>query len=368
MVLKKEPQLLRQSLLALASLSVLAACGSETPPADMETTAPQAEATSQPREITGTVNVYSARHYDSDAAIYRQFTEETGIKVNLLEAGSDQLIQRLQSEAEFSPADVLITVDAGRLWRAVEGDVFQPLSDETLAERVPEAFRDPEGLWWGITKRARVIVYNKEKGLPEGLETYEDLADPAYRGQICMRSSTNIYNISLLASIIERDGAAAAQEWADGVVANFARPPQGNDTSILRSIAEGECGIGLANTYYIARFGASDDMATKDIYDSIGILFPNQETSGTHVNVSGIGLTKYAKNKENAIALMEFLTRPDIQTAFSSGNNEYPINPDTETAPQVEELGTFREDDLHVAALGENQTQAVMVFDRAGWN
>lgn len=358
--------MLRFQLPSLLAVCFLAACGSNSPSTSPTKDSAAFECT-DPAPANGAVNVYSARHYDSDRAIFDRFTCETGIKVNLLEAESDQLIQRLRSEAEFSPADVLITVDAGRLWRGVEADVFRPLENETLAARVPAEFRDPDGKWWGITKRARVIVYNKADGLPEGLSTYEDLSDPAYSGQICMRSSTNIYNISLMASIIERDGEAAAQEWAEGVVSNFARPPQGNDTSILRSIAEGECALGLANTYYIARFGASSDAGTRSIYDRVGILFPNQDTSGTHVNVSGIGLTKFAKNPEKAVQLIEFLTRPDIQTEFSSGNNEYPVNPKAEVAPQVVELGDFREDDLHVTALGQNQTEAVMVFDRAGW-
>ncbi len=344
---------------SLALCFGLAACGGSSPDEATETSAAPANA--------GVVNVYSARHYDSDHALYDQFEAETGIRVNLLEGESEQLIQRLVNEAEFSPADILITVDAGRLFRAVEADVFQPLDDELLQSRVPDYFRDPNNLWYGFTKRARVIVYNKSEGAPEGLTTYEDLANPDYQGEVCMRSSSNIYNISLLASIVERDGEEAAQEWAEGVVENFARPPQGNDTSILQSIAAGECGIGLANTYYIARFAASDNPELRAVYDNIGIIFPNQDGSGTHVNVSGGGLTQYAPNRENAIELLHFLTREDVQTAFSAGNNEYPVNLEAELAPQVSGLGAFREDDLQVTALGTNQATAVRVFDRAGW-
>ena len=326
----------------------------------------QAKADAKP--ITGSVNVYTARHYDSDLALYKEFTAETGIKVNLLEGNSDQLIQRLENEAEFSPADVLITVDAGRLWRGVERGVFQTLDDPALFNRVPANVRDIQGNWIGLTKRARVIVYNKEAGEPEGLTEYADLADPAYKGKVCMRSSTNTYNLSLMASIVARKGEAAAEDWAKGVVANFARSPQGNDISLLKAVAAGECGLTLANTYYIARLGVSANPADRAVYDKLGIIFPNQGTTGTHVNVSGIGITKHAPRRENALKLIEFLTRDDIQTEFSSGNNEYPAVVDVPAAPQVIALGHFTEDDLDVSELGVNQAAAVKVFDRAGWN
>lgn len=316
----------------------------------------------------GLVNVYTARHYDSDLALYEQFTEETGIQVRLLEGNSDQLIQRLESEGEWSQADVLITVDAGRLWRAVDEGVFQTLNAPDISERIPSNLKDLDDHWIGLTTRARVIVYNKEDGAPEGLTDYADLADPAFEGEVCMRSSTNTYNQSLMASIVARDGEAAAEEWAEGVVANFARPPQGNDISLLKSVAAGECGLTLANTYYIARLGASSDPEDRAVYDKLGIIFPNQDSSGTHVNVSGIGITAYAPNRDNALKLVEFLTREDIQLAFSSGNNEYPAALGVEAAPQVKALGSFEADDLHATELGSYQEAAVKVFDRAGWN
>ena len=348
------------SLAIAASAFLVVACqGQNEAPTTKETSTPVAD--------HGVVNVYSARHYDSDLALYDEFTAETGIKVNLLEGESDQLIQRLVNEAEFSPADVLITVDAGRLWRGVERDVFQPLTDEELISRVPDAFRAPGNEWIAFTKRARVIVYNKEEGAPEGLTDYDDLADPAYKDELCMRSSTNTYNLSLLASIVAREGEERAEEWTRGVVANFARPPQGNDISLLRSVAAGECGLTLANTYYIARLAVSDSEADREVYSKLGIIFPNQETSGTHVNVSGGGLTKYATNVENGLELLRFLTRKDVQAEFSSGNNEYPTVEGADVAPQVSALGSFVEDDANVSLLGVNQAAAVMVFDRAGW-
>lgn len=346
----------RTTVLSLTLCLSLMACSGDAPKSDAPAVADN-----------GSINVYSARHYDSDQALLDEFTAETGIKVNILEGNSDQLIQRMVNEAEFSPADVLLTVDAGRLWRGVEDGVFQPLDDETLLNRVPENMRDTDGNWIALTKRARVIVYNKEEGAPEGLTTYEDLSDPAYAGEICMRSSTNTYNQSLMASIVARDGEAAAQQWAEGVVSNFARPPQGNDISLLRSVAAGECGLTLANTYYIARLAISPSEADRAVYQNIGIIFPNQETSGTHVNISGIGIARFAPHRDKALKLIEFLSRDDMQSEFSKGNNEYPAVPGVEAAPQVLALGSFREDDLHASQLGEHQAEAVRVFDRAGW-
>ena len=205
------------------------------------------------------VNLYSSRHYDTDQALYDNFTEATGIKVNLIEAGADELIARIQSEGVSSPADLLITVDAGRLWRAEQAGIFQPVNSAVLVDRLPDNMRHPGGLWMGLSKRARVIVYNRAAGMPEPLGTYADLANPAHQGKVCIRSSSNIYNISLMASIVARDGEAAAEEWAAGVVANFARTPQSNDTGQIRAVASGECGIAIANTYYLARLAASED-------------------------------------------------------------------------------------------------------------
>ncbi|MBB4659402.1 Fe(3+) ABC transporter substrate-binding protein [Parvularcula dongshanensis] len=320
-----------------------------------------------PAAAQGEVNVYSARHYDTDLALYDEFTAATGIEVNLLEAEADVLIERVRAEGEFSPGDVLITVDAGRLWRAEEAGILAPIQSDLLDERLPDHLRDPEGRWFGLSTRARIIIYDKSKGLPESLSTYEDLADPIHRGEVCVRSSSNIYNISLLASIVENDGAAAAEDWAKGVVANLARRPQGNDTTQITSVASGECRISIVNTYYLARFAASDDPRAKEVFDSIGVVFPNQDDRGTHVNISGAGVLKYAPHRENAIRFIEYLTENRAQGYFANGNNEYPAAKGVEASSAVESLGTFKADEINVTALGENQAEAVRIFDRAGW-
>lgn len=315
----------------------------------------------------GEVNIYSSRHYDTDLALYEDFTAETGIEVNRIEADADALIERIGSEGEFSPADLLITVDAGRLWRAEEAGILSPVESDLLAERLPVYLRHPDGLWFGLSTRARVIIYNKEAGVPEGLDSYADLADPAFRGDICIRSSSNIYNISLLSSIIAHRGEDAAEDWAKGVVANFARDPQGNDTAQIESVAAGECRIAVVNSYYLARFagGEGEERAT---FDALGVIFPDQDGVGTHINVSGAGVTTYAPNRENAIRFLEYLTSESAQRYFADGNNEYPAVAGMKANSAVEQLGEFRPDTLNASEIGRNQAKAVQVFDRAGWN
>ena len=311
------------------------------------------------------VNVYSARHYDTDLQLYDRFTETTGVRVNLIEGSSDGLIERILNEGEFSPADMLITVDAGRLWRAAEQGVFQSVESEILTDRVPAHLRDPDGLWFGLSKRGRVIVYNKASGLPDGISRYEDLADESLRGQVCMRSSGNIYNLSLLGSFIEHHGEEGAQTWAEGVVANFHRSPQGNDTAQLRAVAAGECGVSIANTYYIGRLMGSEDEADNAVTEAIGVLFPNQDDRGAHVNISGAGITRHAPNRDNAVAFLEYLTSDFAQRLFAEGNNEYPVVGDA-TGP-IAKLGTFKEDAVNASVLGANQALAVQTFDKARW-
>lgn len=315
----------------------------------------------------GEVNLYSSRHYDTDLALYEDFTAQTGIEVNLIEADADALIERIQSEGELSPADLLITVDAGRLWRAEEAGVLSPVESDALAERLPIYLRHPDGLWFGLSTRARVIIYNKEAGEPEGLENYADLADPEFKGDVCIRSSSNIYNISLLSSIIANRGEEAAEQWAKGVVANFARAPQGNDTAQIEAVAAGECRIAVVNTYYLARFagGSEEEQA---LYDRLGVIFPDQDGNGTHINISGAGLVKTAPNRENAIRFLEYLTSESAQRYFADGNNEYPAVSGLNANSAVEKLGSFKPDTLNASEIGSNQRLAVEIFDRAGWN
>ena len=315
----------------------------------------------------GELNLYSSRHYDTDIALYENFTEATGIKINLIEAGADELIERIKSEGEASPADLLITVDAGRLWRAEQAAIFQPINSPILSERLPDNMRHPGGLWVGLSKRARVIVYHAEAGLPNPLSDYSDLANPAHQGKVCIRSSSNIYNISLMAAMVSRMGEAAAEEWAAGLVANFARTPQSNDTGQIRAVASGECQIGVANTYYLARLAASDDPADQAVSSAVKIIFPGQEGNGTHVNISGAGLVSTSPNPENAIKFLEYLTSEPAQLLFANGNNEYPAVPGIAPTSAVVGLGEFSEDRLNAAELGINQAAAIMVFDRAGW-
>lgn len=348
-----------KKMLMAASVLALAACGQGDETSD--------NSAAETQEIVGEVNVYSSRHYDTDLAMYDEFTEATGIKVNLIEAGADALIERIKSEGEYSPADILITVDAGRLWRAEEAGVLAPVESEILNTRVPENVRHPNGLWFGLSKRARVIIYNKAAGKPENLDTYADLADPSNAGKVCIRSSSNIYNISLMAGIVSHDGAEVAEDWAKGVVNNFARAPQSNDTGQIEAVASGECGIALVNTYYLARYVASSDPEKNAVADAVGIIFPDQEGRGTHVNISGAGVVKSAPNRENAIKFIEYLTEDRAQNYFANGNNEYPVVVGVAPAAAVVSLGTFKEDVLNASQLGTNQAEAVRVFDRAGW-
>ena len=311
------------------------------------------------------VNVYSARHYDTDMALYENFTKMTGINVNLIEGRSDSLIERIKSEGDFSPADILITVDAGRLWRAEQQGIFQSVESEILNNRIPSHLRDSKGMWFGLSKRARVVVYNEAEGLPEGFSDYEDLANQNLVGRVCMRSSSNIYNLSLMASLIDAIGEEQALTWAKGVVSNFARKPQSNDTGQLRAVASGECGVTIANTYYLGRLMNSDQAKDKEVINKISVLFTNQDGRGTHVNVSGAGITKKAPNRINAIRFLEYLTSDEAQRLFAEGNNEFPIVGEP-TGP-IANLSVFNEDKLNASRLGVQQTQAVKIYDQAGW-
>ena len=313
------------------------------------------------------LNLYTSRHYQTDEALYERFTELTGIRVNRLEGKGDALIERIRNEGANSPADLLITVDAGRLWRAEQAGLFQPAGSAVLEARVPEHLRHPEGLWFGFSSRARLIFYNKDTISAGEIETYEDLADPRWKGKVCIRSSSNIYNQSLMAAMIEAHGEAGAEDWARGVVANFARHPQGGDTDQLRSVAAGECQIAVANSYYYARLLESDKEADRETAARLGVVFPNQAGRGTHVNVSGAGVLAHAPNREAAVEFLEYLLGEQAQHYFADGNNEYPIVNGVAPNSALKKMGSFNSDAVNVAVLGENQPTALRIFDRAGW-
>ncbi|MGM0460711.1 MAG: Fe(3+) ABC transporter substrate-binding protein [Bacteroidota bacterium] len=313
------------------------------------------------------VNVYSARHYDTDLELYDRFTEETGIEVNLIEGGSDELIERINSEGVNSPADVLITVDAGRLWRAKEAGVLQQHRSDELNRVVPEQLRDLDDMWVGLSKRVRGIIYHKDRVEPDELEGYWDLTDEKWEGRICIRSSNNIYNQSLVASLIETHGVEDTEEWAAGLVANFARDPQGGDTDQIRAVAAGECDIAVANHYYLARLMNSDDSEDQDVANAVDIHFPGEEDGGTHVNISGAGVAANSPNREHAVAFLEYLATEEAQELYAVANNEFPIVDGMMLPEVLQSFGTFESDAVNVTSYGENNPEAIRLMDRAGW-
>ncbi|MBR2512480.1 MAG: Fe(3+) ABC transporter substrate-binding protein [Halomonas sp.] len=317
--------------------------------------------------LANEVNIYSARHYDSDEILYSAFTEETGIKVNVLEGDSDQLMQRMRREGIASPADVMLTVDAGRLWRAEQDGLFQAVDSEELNERIPESMRHPEGKWFGFSQRARVIFYNRENFDPSQIATYEDLADPQFEGQVCIRSSNNIYNQSLLASMIEHHGEEGAEEWAKGVVNNLARSPEGGDTDQILGTASGECNLAVANHYYYVRLLHSDNASDREAARKVGVIFPNQDDRGTHINVGGAGLVANARNAENGIRFLEFLASDQAQEVLAERNYEFPIAEGIKKDPVLESWGDFARDGVNINVLGENNPEAIRIFDRVDW-
>lgn len=349
---------------AVASLSLLTVVGCANPSADQNAAT---DTGSPPSATTGEINIYSSRHYDTDDALYDTFTNETGIKVNLIEGKDDELIERIKNEGSNSPADILLTVDAGRLWRAEEEGLLQPVKSEVLETNIPASLRDPDGYWFGLAKRARVIVYNKDTVDPSELSTYEDLADPKWKGRVCIRSSTNIYNQSLLGSMIESDGAEATETWAKGIVANLAREPEGGDTDQILAVAAGQCDVAVVNHYYWARLASSDVAEEQDAASKTAVFFPNQDGRGTHVNISGAGVIATSPNSDSAIAFLEYLTSPEAQEIFAQGSMEFPVVAGVEEPPVVASLDDFKEDAINVSSYGENNPEAVQIADRVGW-
>jgi iron(III) transport system substrate-binding protein len=318
------------------------------------------------------LNLYNSRHYDTDEALYANFTRATGIKINRIEDSEDKLMERMRAEGRNSPADVLVTVDAGRLGRAVEMGLLQPAKSKALEEAIPANLRHPDGYWYGFSKRVRVIVYNKDRVKPSDLKSYEDLADPKWKGRIAIRSSTNVYNQSLTGALLAAHGEAKTEAWARGIVANMVRPPRGGDTDQIKAIAAGEGDVAVVNNYYYARLVRSAKPDEKAIADKVGIFFPNQgaqgpEGRGTHVNISGAGVAANAPNKDAAIKFLEYLATPEAQAIFAEGNNEFPAIKGAKLSPLLAQWGEFKEDKVDAALFAKNNAEALKIMDRAGW-
>jgi iron(III) transport system substrate-binding protein len=312
------------------------------------------------------VNIYSSRHYDTDDALYQAFTEATGIKVNRIEGEADELIARIKAEGANSPADIILTVDAGRIWIADEEGLLQPVSSEVLETRLPDHLRHPQGHWFGLSQRARIIFYARDR-VENPPQTYEALADPQYEGRICIRSATNIYNLSLMSAMIDHLGEDGARDWATGLLNNLARPPAGGDTDQLKGLVSGECDIAVANTYYFLRALNEQVDGLTGSTDNIGWVWPNQDTTGAHVNIAAAGVAANAPNRDNAVAFLEFLTEEASQIHFANQNYEYPAVPGVPIGEGPASLGEFRADTLNLAILGENQPLAQQIFNEIGF-
>ena len=315
------------------------------------------------------VNLYTSRHYQTDEALYENFTKATGIEVNRIEGKEDGLMERMRHEGANSPADVFMTVDAGRLWQAEEAGLLQPVESKMLEQRIPAHLRHPEGKWFGFSTRARAIFVDKSKVKPGEIARYEDLADPKWKGKVCIRSSSNIYNLSLMGALIDEHGEAKAQEWAEGVVANFGRAPAGGDTDQLKAVAAGECAVAVANHYYYVRLMKSSKPEDKSVADKLAIVWPNQADRGVHVNISGAGVAAHAPHKAAAVKFLEYLASDEAQGYFASGNNEFPAVPGETQNPALREIAGdgFKVDPVNVSVYGENQALAQKIYDRAGW-
>ncbi|OMF56769.1 Fe(3+) ABC transporter substrate-binding protein [Paenibacillus sp. FSL R5-0490] len=354
-------KLLKPFIATTALTLALAGCGGEgTSEGDKE----KDTASKKEEQV---VNVYTARHYEADEQVYKDFTEDTGIKVNVVKGEAEELIERLKREGESTEADLFITVDGGVLAHAKDNDILQPVESDVISGNVPENLRDKENKWIGMATRARVIVYSKDRVSPDQLSTYEDLTSDKWKGKVLARSSTSLYNQSLLASFIELNGEKAAEEWSEGIVKNFARQPDGGDRDQAKAIAAGTGDVGIMNTYYVGLLANSSDPEEVKVAEGLGVFFPNQETNGTHVNISGIGLTKHSKNPENATKLIEYMTGKEAQEYLSANNYEFPVNPDAEKPEILKSWGDFKMQELDFDTLGKHNQKAIEIFNKTGW-
>ncbi|EXX85296.1 iron deficiency-induced protein A [Paenibacillus darwinianus] len=366
-------------LTAVLSIGLLAACGSSGASNTGKTNADTSAANDKTKDNASkentsgqasgeqVVNVYTARNYDVDKVLFGQFTEKTGIKVNVVEGKAEELIERIKREGESTPADLFITVDGGVLNNAKLAGVLQPVQSDVIDAQVPMDLRDTGNEWIGLSTRARIIAYAKDRVKPEQLSTYEDLATEKWKGKVLVRSSTNLYNQSLLASFIAIDGEQKAEQWAQGIANNLARDPDGGDRDQAKAIVAGTGDVAIMNTYYVGQMTVSDDPEEVKVSEQIGVFFPNQETTGTHRNISGAGLIKYSKNKDNAVKLIEFLTGKEAQTLMSAENFEFPVNGEAALPELLASWGTFKTQDLDFAKLGEYNKTAVEIMNKVGW-
>lgn len=352
-------------LVASAVALALSACGDSEQPAQKEQQATAAEkqtTTAVKKETTQQeIVVYSSRKEHLIKPFFEQFTKETGIPVAYITDGAAPLISRLKSEGERTPADILMTVDAGNLWQATEEGVLQPIESDILEQNIPDSLQDPNNEWFGLTVRARTIVYSKDRVKPAELSTYEALGDEQWKGRLCLRTSKKVYNQSLVAMLIAHHGEEKAQQVVEGWVGNLATAPFSNDTKVMNAIEAGACDVGIVNTYYFGRLEKENPEIPLALY------WPNQETNGVHVNISGAGITKHSSNVENATKLIEWLSSAEAQQMYAGHNMEYPANPTIKPVPEVEAWGSFKADDMNLSKAGELQPQAVKVMDRAGY-
>jgi iron(III) transport system substrate-binding protein len=320
------------------------------------------------------INLYSARHYPTDEKLYSDFTQATGIKINRVDSDDAGIIARLKAEGSASPADLILLVDASRLWKGEVDGMFLPVKSKTLEAAIPAQLRskptDDGTAWFGLSTRARVVVYDKLKIKRDDVDSYEELGDPKNKGQLCIRSGSHPYNLSLFGAMTEHLGPAATEAWLRGMVDNMARTPKGGDTDQIKAVASGECGIAVTNTYYLARLMRSTNPADKAVIERVGVVFPNQQSWGTHVNVAGGAVARYAKNKANAVKFLEYLVSPDAQNHFANGNNEWPVvkglkldNP----ALQAMTGGSFKSELVPISAVGMNQIRVQQMLDRVGF-
>ena len=318
------------------------------------------------------LNLYSARHYQTDEALYDDFTKSTGIRINRIEGDDAGILARLQAEGAASPADVILLVDAARLWRGEQQGLFQPVHSARLAQRVPAQFHGgvgPQGTqWFGMSTRARVVVYDKARLKAEQVDSYEELADPALKGQFCVRSGSHPYNLSLFGSMLEHLGPQKTEAWLKGLVDNMARAPKGGDTDQIRAVAAGECGVALSNSYYVARLMRSTKPEDQAVIERVGVVFPNQSSWGTHVNIAGAAVARHAPHRDAAVKFLEYLASDSAQRYFADGNNEYPVVAGVATDnPALKAMGSFKAETVPIAKVGANTPVVQQMLDRVGF-